>query len=591
MKRTIMCIVSLVLSLCFLIPANIITSSAKEGFYPQATTAIIKEHIEKDGGFSNAVTVQGACTDSKYAYFAVNNGYTTILKYDVNTWKIKDKSTTMYLGHANDMTYNPKTHKIVVANNAPDYKILTFLDPDTLQITGTKKIKQKVYSIAYNESRDRYVVGLSGTYNFAILNKKFKVIKKFKGYKSGYIRQGADCDDDYIYFVQSGGGGNIIVIYNWSGELVDTITLDKSLEIENIFHVNDVLFITLHHYGNFVYRIGISDDTAIKYKVNFESNGAYGEMKPITVTYGKYKKLPKCSFEKEGYIFGGWVMKRDGYKTYYGKKSPYSKSSWYEKDDIYEYTLFKDENRTGKTTNLNDVTATAFWICENYRVYYEPNGGDGYMPYKTVGYFDEFELDENKFYRDGYTFAGWTASRNYDDKVFGYKKGKKEPKWLYQGDVRRKHVFNDCETLSKLTYDLGVTFTAVWQSAFVFSKDEKKLKEYNGIDTDVIFPKTADKVAIIDENAFIENSTVKTVTLPPTITTVRANAFSGCNKLERVNFEKSMPDKVSDTAFDSKIKLKKFYYIEDHKEVFLGYYSGSYCYDFIYRFYNDNIKK
>ena len=589
MKRTIMCILSLVLSLCFLVPANIITADAKEPFYSKATTALIKSHIEKDGGFSNAVTVQGACTDQKYAYFAVNNGYTTILKYDINTWKLVDKSPNTYLGHANDMTYNPKTHTIIVANNAPDYKILTFLDPDTLTVTGTKKIKQKIYSISYCESRDQYVVGLSGTYDFAILNKKFKQVKKIKRYQSGYMRQGSDCDDDYIYFVLSGGGGNLIVIYDWDGNLVDTVTLDKSLEIENIFHHDNVLFITLHHYGNFVHRIGISDDTAIKYKIKYNSNDGSGEMKNQTVTYGKYKKMRKNTFEKEGYIFGGWVMKRDSYKTYYGKKTPYSKSTWIEKDNIYEYTLFKNESRTGKTTNLGDITATAFWICENYPVYYDPNGGEGYMPYHTVGYSEEFTPSENVFTKQGYVFSGWSLSRVYDDKVYGYKKNKDEPKWLYENDVYKKHIFSGTEQLSKLTYDYGVTLTAQWESAFKFNKKGTVLEHYIGIDTDVTFPATADKLTTIGDNAFKENVTAKSVTFPSTITTIGENALTGCHNLEKVYFTDTMPKKVSNTAFESE-KMKKFYLNKDEKELFLGLYTGTYSYDYLYRLYSEKLK-
>lgn len=589
MKRTLMCIFSLMLCLCFLIPANIITTGAKENFYSSATNVLIKEHIEKDGGFSNGVTVQGACTDSKYAYFAVNNGYTTILKYDTKTWKIKDKSASMYLSHANDMTYNSKTNTIVVANNSPDYKTITFIDPDTLQITGTKQIKQKIYSITYNEKRNQYVVGISGTYDFAILNSKFKLVEKVKGYKSGYLRQGCDSDDDYIYFVQSGGGGNLIVVYNWNGELIDTISLDKSLEIENIFHVDNVFFITLHYYGNYVHRIGVSDKTAIKYKVKFDPNGGSGEMDSMSITYGKYKKLTPCSYEKDGYFFGGWIMEREGYNTYYGKKNPYSKSTWLSKDDVYEYTLFKDKSRTGKTTNLGDIVAKAFWICENYRVYYEPNGGEGYMPYHTVDYDEEFSLHENVFTKNGYVFAGWTAQRTYDNKIFGYKKKQDEPKWLYEKDVHKKHVFTDCEQLSQLTYDLGVTFTAKWKSAFVFNDDKTILQEYNGIDTDVIFPKSADKVTTIADSAFIKNETVKTITIPSSITTINDNAISGCENLETVYFENAMPDDVADSAFNSP-KFKHFYLTKDETQHFVGLYTGMYSYEFLYNLYHENLK-
>lgn len=586
MKRSVMCIVALVLTLCILIPANIITADAKQKFYQTATTTAIKNNIEKDAGFNKYATAQGSCTDGKYAYFAINNGYTKILKYDVNTWELKKKSSNLSLGHANDMAYNPKDDVIVVANNAPDYNIITFIDPDTLEILGTKKLKYKIYSIAYNEKYDQYVVGISGTYDFAILDSSFKRIKRYEGYESGYLRQGADCDNDYLYFVQSGGGGNIIVIYNWSGELVDTVAVDKALEIENIFHVGNVMYITLHYYGNYVYRIGISDKTAIKFKVNFDSNGGSGEMDSITVTYGKEKSLPACTFEKEGYIFGGWIMKRDSYNKYYGKKTAYSDSSWLKKKSVYEYSLYEDKAKVSKTTNVGDVTATAFWISETYRVYYDSNGGEGYIPFRTVGYDESFTLDKSNMTKSGFIFAGWTAVREYDQKVYGYAKGKKKAAWLYPEDVYKEYVFEDCEEVSELTYDLGVTFRAVWLSAFNFTENKSVLVSYIGIDENVVFPEENNKVTTIAENAFADNSTMKTVTIPKTITTVGDNAFHNCTQLCDIYFDGSMPLLVSNTAFDSP-NNKKCYLRTEQYDVFLGWYFSGYSYRYLYSVYSD----
>lgn len=586
MKRSIMCVVSLIVTLCILIPANMLTTDAKQNFYSSATTVSIKDNIEKDAGFGNSATAQGSCTDGKYAYFAINNGYTTILKYNVNTWNLKKKSTSMYIGHANDMAYNKKEDYIVIANNAPDYNIVTFLDPDSLEIIGTKKIKYKIYSIAYNEKRDQYVVGISGTYDFAILDSSFKLVKKYKGYNSGYLRQGADCDDDYLYFVQSGGGGNIVVIYNWKGKLVDTVAVDKALEIENIFHVKNTFYITLHHYGNFVYRIGLNDKTAIKYKINFDANGGYGEMDSINVTYGKNKKLPSCSFQKDGYVFGGWIMKRDSYNKYYGKKTAYSKSEWLKEDDIYEYTLYEDKKKVSKTTNVGDVTATAFWISETYRVYYDSNGGDGYIPLKVVNYDEEFALEKNVMTKSGYNFAGWTVEREYDSKIYGYEKKKDEPKWLYEKDVYKKYVFDDCETVSKLTFDQGVTFSAVWQSAFIFTNKDTVLSSYIGTDEDVVFPYAYDKVEVIAQEAFANNSVIKSVTIPSTITTIEQNAFYDCKELSDIYFDHNIPKNVDKTAFDSP-KLEKCYLITDDTDVFLGWYINSYSYDLFRNMYEN----
>ncbi len=578
MKRTIMCVVALALVMCMLIPANIITADAKDEFFGSATTLAIKNNIEKDADFGKYATAQGSCTDGKYAYFAVDGGSTTLLKYDVNTWELVKKRKGVDLGHANDMTYNAKEDVIIVANNAPDYNIISFVDPDTLKVIKTKKIKFKIYSIAYNEKYDRYVVGISGTYNFAILDSNFKKIKKYEGYESGYLRQGADCDDNYLYFAQSGGGGNLIVIYNWSGELIDTVAVNHSYEIENIFHVKNTVYITLHYAGNFVYRIGISDDTKIRYKVRFDNNGGDGEMNAITVNYGKKKALPKCTFEKENYMFSGWIVRRDSSDKYYGKKTPYSKSEWLKKEDIYEYTLYDNEQEISKTTPVGDVTLLAFWTAKDYRIYYDSNGGEGHMPLRTVKHYELFTLDKSVMTKNGYIFAGWTASREYDGKVYGYKKGKDTPKWLYPSDVYKEYVFSDCQEVSKLTYDLGVTFTAKWCLAFNFSKDSLVLESYIGTDEDVVFPKDHNEVIEIGENAFANNSNMRSVTIPENINVIGDNAFLGCSRLSEIYFEKSLPDNVAKTAFDNTC-AKKCYLVTDSEEIFLGYYTNSLSYD------------
>lgn len=581
MKRNIMCIVSLFVTLSILICGCVITTDAKSTFYDSATSVAVKNHIEADAGFSKYATAQGSCTDGEYAYFAVNNGSTTILKYNVKNFELEDKKSGISLGHANDMTYNPKTKQIIVANNAPDYNIISFVDPDTLSVTATKKIKQKIYSIAYNEKRDVYVVGLSGTYNFALLDNKFKLIKKYKGTKTAYTRQGADCDDDYIYFAQSGSGGNLLMIYDYSGNEVACVKLNKAYEIENVFHIDNQFFVTLHYYGNFVYRIGISKDTAIKYDITFDANGADGQMDDMTVTYSKDKKLSKCTFTKEGYHFGGWILKRDAYNTYYGKSSAYGESKWLKNDSIVQYSLYGDNTKVSKTTPLGNVTAKAFWIADEYRIYYDNNGGQGYMPLKTVGYDEKVSLDASTLYKNGYVFSGWSATRQVDNKTYGYAKGQNTPKWLNEKELEKPYIFKDGETITKLTYDLGVTFYAYWEEAFELDSTGTKLIDYSGYDSDVTFPKDSEQITQIADFAFADSKYMKTITIPENIDTVGEYAFSNCDNLEQIYFEEAMPKNVALSAFDLS-SHPRCYLVKDGNPLLIGWYFDKNSYTHMY---------
>lgn len=579
MKRKIICVVAIITIICTLLSSNIMVADASSAFYSTATTLQIKSKIEKDAKLNG--TSQGACASSKHAYIAINAGYTTILKYDISTWKLVKKSSGLMLDHANDMTYNSRTNTIVVCNNSPNFETITFVNPDTLSIVGTKELKHKIYAISYNATYDRYVVGLSGSYDFAILDKDFKLIKKYKGYKSGYLRQGSDCDDNYLYFIQSSGGSNIIVVYNWDGAFVDTIRINNSKEAENIFHNGNNFYTTLHYYGNYVHRIGLSDKTAISFKVKYNANGGKGEMNSTTVTYGKSKKLQKCKFTKEGYTFKGWIIKRDATNQYYGKKSPFSKSEWLKKEDIYEYTLYKNEHKVSKTTKYGDVTATAFWVADRYTVNFDSNGADGYMQSLSVPSSTSVILPQCTFTKNGYVFTGYTAKRSVDNRVFGYKKDHTTPVWLKEQDVDTPYVFKNMETISDMTYDKDVTLSACWGLAYTFSDDKTELITYAGVDKDASIPDDYSNIKKIADRAYFGNNYIESVTIPKTVDTVGEKAFDRCENLSRIYFDNHMPTDVKKNSFDTS-KYASCFLKTEHGDMFLGF-------NYNYIFYNSML--
>lgn len=200
-------------------------------------------------------TSQGGGTDGKYFYQALIkkdtqtnevNNIVKIVKTDLETGKVVKISEDLSLNHANDITYNPKIGKLVVVHNNPYRDRISFVDPETLEVTETKMIGMKIYSIAYNATYDRYVVGLSGGQTFTILDSEFRKISSSAfqptPLTTGYITQGMECDDQFIYFVLY--KQNVITVYDWSGNFVSLITLDiKSIEPENVFIYKDELYV------------------------------------------------------------------------------------------------------------------------------------------------------------------------------------------------------------------------------------------------------------------------------------------------------------------------------------------------------------
>lgn len=216
----------------------------------QATTSLVTTMIGPSGSWP-----QGGYTDGKYYYQAFINKDTasneannkvTLVKWDMETGKSVMEVTNYVLNHCNDITYNPKTNRFIVSHNNPNRTKISILDPETLEILETKTIDYKIYSIDYNETRNEYVIGVSGGQTFRILDENFRSIRG--AYQptrrtQGYTTQGVTCDENFIYFVLH--NQNVITVYDWYGKFVTLIKLSVgSIEPENIGIVNEVIYIS-----------------------------------------------------------------------------------------------------------------------------------------------------------------------------------------------------------------------------------------------------------------------------------------------------------------------------------------------------------
>ncbi len=217
---------------------------------------------------STIKTVQGGCLVGKYFYQAFlqkdtasdeQNNIVRIVKYDTEQKKVEKESADLPLNHANDITYNSKINALVVVHNNPNRTHISFVDPETLEITETKIIEYKIYCIDYNAKHDTYVIGLSGGQTFRIVDADFKAIGNVfqpTDQTKGYTTQGCACDDNYIYFVLY--NKNVITVYNWRGEFVTLITLDVgAVEPENISIAGDTLYVGCASGGCKVFEVTV----------------------------------------------------------------------------------------------------------------------------------------------------------------------------------------------------------------------------------------------------------------------------------------------------------------------------------------------
>ena len=195
----------------------------------------------------NYKIVQGGGSDGTYFYMAMIDsnaapGEGIIRKIDIKTKKVVKTSEVLTLGHCNDITYNEKTGQLVVSFcESPYYDRAYFVDPDTLTITGYQTLSEGFYAIAYSSERDQYVTARNGGQYMTIYDGNFKPIKTLTVKPTGYTTQGIECDENYIYCVQY--VKNVLLVYDWDGNLLTETILRFGQEPENVMIVDGQMYV------------------------------------------------------------------------------------------------------------------------------------------------------------------------------------------------------------------------------------------------------------------------------------------------------------------------------------------------------------
>jgi len=219
---------------------------------------------------------QGGCSDGTRYYYNISmhydlptqeNNYSRIAKIDLTTGEVVKWSENLTLHHANDAAYNPHTNELLVCNNKPYHKRVTILNADTLEIVRTVELPFPIYCIDYNEARNAYVVGLSGTWDFRLLDANLCPMddRIFHGtpLTARYTKQGVCTDDELIYFILWDGKHshaddfqNEIAVYDWDGNFRGIIEFDVGVkEPENLSIVNGEIIAVCGTCHPILYRI------------------------------------------------------------------------------------------------------------------------------------------------------------------------------------------------------------------------------------------------------------------------------------------------------------------------------------------------
>lgn len=205
-----------------------------------------------DGLMSHYVVQQGAATDGEYGYFLVLSNVDNacaIFKVSLTDWSIVETVYNVPVEHGNDLTYNPVTGQLIAVHCKPTKNRLSFIDPATLEVTGTLDMPIDMCSLSYNAARNQYVIGHYDNRHFSIADADFNIIATYDTAEGTLHNQGSDCDDRYIYLLEWDKKklhSNSIVVYDWEGNHVSTITVKSMSEVEAILHTDDTLVIAFY---------------------------------------------------------------------------------------------------------------------------------------------------------------------------------------------------------------------------------------------------------------------------------------------------------------------------------------------------------
>lgn len=133
------------------------------------------------------------------------------------------------------------------------------------------------------------------------------------------------------------------------------------------------------------------------YNIQFRPNGGKGTMKTVTYICGQDRKLPDCTFTREGYVFQGWNVIGDSSVTY------------------------ADGAVINRTVEQGDVRLQAVWKVLTYSIIYDANGGYGYMETENVDSGSSHILMFVNYEKDGSSFLEWNTAadgsgRSYEDR-------------------------------------------------------------------------------------------------------------------------------------------------------------------------------
>lgn len=377
------------------------------------------------------------------------------------------------LCHMNDITYNSLEDTIVFAcqfDEREHSQAVCVINADYFTKENVKldisfhNVSCQFMSIAYNETLNRYVIGVRGqVYYLCMLDSEFNIVSVIKQgeSESNISLCGLDCDDNYIYatyFIISDKKKdapapieNVLTIFDWKGNIVKEINLSINREVaadneifyeaENIVIMGRKIMIGF----NCVYKVSgesyrlartfyydISGEFFnIQYcdDDNIEKHLNATDKKTSNVFYGTKTQTLINRYKKENKKFSGWNLywpERDRWYTQLsdGTSKAWRTEAFLQENPNYQKVKYSNGQYVTQTVAKNEtVLMCAVWedYQDKYSVSFNSNNVSGTMETQFGSTTADYTIPQSSFTKSsgGTTFQGWM--------VFDVQ----EAKWLY----------------------------------------------------------------------------------------------------------------------------------------------------------------
>ncbi len=270
------------------------------------------EHTILKPSTADGLTCQGGCTDGEYLYRALidnNDGLTRLEKLDLNTGEVILTVTNYSYTHANDMCYCSKDGYLYIAHGSENNTTISKVNRNTLNRVESFTIGSGIWSIAFNEVDDLFIVGISGGYYFTVYDFKWSLVYRLKpeNVPSGYVKQSIHCDDNYIYglYFDTINRGGIVNVCTWNGMFVKRLSINSSYEPEFIAVLDNFIYVGMYEGRD---DNNIKHNSIIKAEFDLYKDVEGNTLRPTDVEGGirALQRLPEgtpvCLWRGESYV-------------------------------------------------------------------------------------------------------------------------------------------------------------------------------------------------------------------------------------------------------------------------------------------------